>query len=302
MAELLSGLSGQTVPPDEVIIADSMSTDRTVPIAIASGTVLLPIERLTFDHGGTRNYAASRASGDILIYMTQDALPADIYFIERIIAPFEDEGVAAVGGRQVPRSDAHVLERRGREFNYPSEPMKKTYADIKRYGIKTFFLSNVCAAYRADVFHQLGGFAAPMVSNEDMLIAAKIIEAGYTIAYSPDAKVIHSHNYTLRQLFTRYFDIGGSLQLHHWILDYAKPEREGFKLMRRQLSFLLSPAYWRWIPRWFAESVAKYVGYRLGLSHHKLPARFRKKCSMHPFFWDRVTKKPMGGATLNEKA
>lgn len=261
---------------------------------------MLSIERQSFDHGGTRNYAASKARGDLLIYMTQDAWPEDSHFIEQMILPFEDEKVAAVGGRQVPRSDAHGLERRAREFNYPPVAMRKTLADVQRYGIKTFFLSNVCAAYRTAVFRQLGGFAAPMVSNEDMLMAAKLIEAGHAIVYTPAAKVIHSHNYTLKQLFTRYFDIGGSLQLHSWILEYARPEREGAKLLWRQLAFLISPLHWRWIPRWIGESFAKYVGYRLGLRHHKLPVWFRKKCSMHSFFWERVSAKSKGGATINE--
>ncbi|MFC5531036.1 glycosyltransferase [Cohnella yongneupensis] len=301
ISDLLDSLQNQTVRPFEILVVDSTSEDRTASMASNRGATVLSIERRHFDHGKTRNLAAAHASGEVLVFMTQDAIPADDSFIERIAKPFADEKVAAVGGRQVAYPDAHILERMNREFNYPTEPMKKSLADIKRFGIKTFFLSNVCAAYRASVFRELQGFVEPIVSNEDMIMAARMIEAGHVIMYAPEAKVVHSHNYSLKQLFTRYFDIGGSLQLHNWILAYARAEGEGFRLIRRQLSYLKSPSEWRWLPRLAAETVVKYAGYRMGLVHHKLPSKLRKKCSMHPFFWDRVNStKTVGGVTINE--
>lgn len=95
-------------------------------------------------------------------------------------------------------------------FNLPDESRKKGKADIEEMGIKTFFCSDVCAAYRVDLFHKLGGFESPVIFNEDMFFAAKAVFAGYYVKYEAEAKVIHSHNYTVRQQFHRNFDLAVS--------------------------------------------------------------------------------------------
>jgi rhamnosyltransferase len=286
LEELLTSLKRQSIQPHEIIVVDSTSDDDSAEIARRMGALVLTVERKAFDHGGTRNWAVSYATGDVLVFITQDALPSDDLFLEQLIQPFEDSDVVAVSGRQVALPDAHVLERMAKEFNYPLEPMKKSLADVERYGIKTFFFSNVCSAIRSGTFHKLGGFQEPIVSNEDMILAAKCILSGYSIAYAPEACVDHSHHYTLRQQFSRYFDIGGSLKMNSWVLSYAKAEGEGMRLMRTQFQQLLKPGMWRWIPRWIAESAVKFRGYRLGLLYHTIPPKIRRKFSMHPLFWD----------------
>ncbi len=247
---------------------------------------MLSVDRRSFDHGGTRNYAASHATGDVFTFITQDAIPANEQYLQNMIQPFEDTDVVAAYGRQVSVADTNVLERMNKEFNYPPDPMRKSLADVKRLGIKTFFFTNVCSAIRSATFHKVGGFPSPIVVSEDMIIAAKCILAGYTVAYAADAQVYHSHNYTLKQTFTRYFDIGGSIRMNKWILEYTPAEGEGARLMKTQLSRLIKPRMWRWLPRWVAESAIKYLGYRMGLIHHALPRVIRRKCSMHPLFWD----------------
>lgn len=66
----------------------------------------------------------------------------------------------------------------------------------------------MCAAYRQDIYEELGGFVKHTIFNEDMIYAAKAVEAGYAIAYAADARVVHSHNYTNGQQFHRNFDLG----------------------------------------------------------------------------------------------
>lgn len=285
MPELLTRLQRQSRLSHEIIVIDSTSDDQTALIAKQHGARIVLVERQHFDHGATRNLAESQATGDILVYMTQDALPADEYFLERLTDPLKQPGVAASYGRQLARLDAGVLEKIVREFNYPSASLSKSMKDVERLGIKTFFLSNVCAAYRRDVFQKLGGFDQPMISNEDMLMSAKCIIDGYSVVYAAEASVYHSHDYSISQQFRRYFDIGVSIQLNGWILRYAKPEGEGGRLLRRQLRYLLNIKNWYRIPGWLAESAAKYVGYRLGLRHERLPRSTRVYCSMHKNFW-----------------
>lgn len=72
--------------------------------------------------------------------------------------------------RQLPKSDCHIVEQYTRQFNYPEQSCVKTKADIPTLGIKTFFCSDVCAAYRRDLFEELGGFESPVIFNEDMFL------------------------------------------------------------------------------------------------------------------------------------
>ena len=100
--------------------------------------------------------------------------------------------------RQIPREDSRLTEKFIRAYNYPKESMVKSEEDLQRLGIKTYFCSNVCAAYKRDVYLQLGGFERHVPLNEDMLYAVKCMKKGWKICYAADAGVIHSHNIPMR--------------------------------------------------------------------------------------------------------
>jgi rhamnosyltransferase len=223
------------------------------------------IPRHTFNHGKTRNKAAMEATGDMLIFMTQDALPLDHTLFRTLTDPLHVHEIAATFGRHIPRPDASPLEVFARQFSYPDAELIKGLDTIKQYGIKAFRFSNVCSAVKKDVFFKIGMFPHDIRSNEDMILAAKLILEGYRVAYIPKAVVIHSHNYSLRQQFRRYANIGSSLKHHSWILQYAQAEKEGRRFIKEQLSFVLKRHEYRWIPYIFLESMTKYVGYRIGL-------------------------------------
>ncbi|CAI6082018.1 glycosyltransferase family 2 protein [Cohnella sp. JJ-181] len=290
LVKLIGKLQEQTVRPHEIIVVDSRSDDGTLLMSKRLGTRVMSVERKDFDHGGTRNLAAQKATGDVIVFMTQDAVPHHERFLEEIIAPFADTRVAAVCGRQIARSDSNVLEQMTRDINYPELYIHKTLADLDRFGIKLFFFTNVCSAIRRDTFLQLGGFPAPIILNEDMMIAAKCITNGYAVVYNPRASVIHSHDYSLKKQFKRNFDIGVSMRMNEWIFQYARAEKEGGRLVKEQLGRLWKQGDWKWIPKWIGEAAAKYAGYRLGVSYKKLPVMFRRRFSMHPGFWSNYDK------------
>ncbi len=219
--------------------------------------------------------------------MTQDAVPQNEYFIENILKPFEDPAVAAVCGRQIARPDATPLEKFTRDFNYPPIDSVKAKGDIEKFGIKTFFLTNVCSAFRRSEFMDMGGFPEKTILNEDMIAASRLILKGKKIAYASKAIVIHSHDYIFRQQFTRYFDIGVSLAQNEEILKYTGAETEGNKFVKEAIKYLKQNKRYRWIVNLGFESIFKLMGYKLGLSYKKLPIWIVRSFSMHKFYWDK---------------
>lgn len=209
--------------------------------------------------------AAGEAGGDVLVFMTQDALPFDNGLLGNLTAPLVEQDIAGVYGRHVPRDDASPPEIFSRQFNYPESPVTKSINNLSAYGIKTFFFSNVCSAVKREIFFKVGMFPEGVRANEDMLLAAKIILNGYKVAYAPHAMVIHSHTYSLFRLFTRYYNIGASLKSNKWVLTHARSEGEGLRFLKEEFRFLLNRQRYTWIPYIFLEALAKYAGYRIGL-------------------------------------
>ena len=205
---LIEALRGQTLPPDELLIVDSSSKDGTADTARALGCRVEVIPRADFDHGGTRDAALRSTRGDIVVFMTQDALPVSRTSLEQLLAPLADARVAAVSGRQIARPDARPYERLVRAYNYPAQSRVWTKDDLSALGVRAYLISDVFAAYRREAYLAVGGFEHPLETNEDMLIAQRLLAQGYTLAYSGEACVYHSHAFTWRQQFSRNRAVG----------------------------------------------------------------------------------------------
>jgi rhamnosyltransferase len=265
IGQLLSSLLSQDLQPGEIIVIDSSSQDNTIDIAKKTGVKTMVITRDAFNHGRTRNRAAMQAAGDILVFMTQDALPANSALLRSLTAPLREVDISATYARQIPRPDAPPLEVFTRHFNYPEKASVKGLGDLKRLGIKTFFSSNVCSSMKKEIFIRIGMFPESVRANEDMVITAKYIINGYKVAYVPEAMVIHSHDYSILSQYRRYYNIGSSIRRNPWILDYTHAEGEGMKFLREQAVFVMKEHKFHLIPYIFFESLAKYTGFRMGL-------------------------------------
>lgn len=286
LPNLLQALGRQSFPC-EIIVVDSSSDDETREIAGSSGATVIKIPREDFDHGSTRNAAARAASGSILVFLTQDALPADPEMISNLVMPLQDKRVALSYGRQIPRQGATPVERFARAYNYPERPLMKSRDDVARLGIKAFFCSSVCMAIRRETFREVKGFPEGIIMNEDMAMAGLCLLRGYQVAYEASASVYHSHDYALRRQFRRYFDIGASFTDNWWILLLARPEGEGMKFLKEEIRFLIRERNWRWIPYGVLDAAVRYSGYVLGRHHEKIPVKLKKCLSMHQNFWVR---------------
>ena len=267
--KLLTSIKSQTIPC-EVVVIDSSSADNTVAVSESYGAKTIPIKKEDFNHGRARNLAASHTNGDIIVFLTQDALPFDAYSIERLTAPIKNN-VAASYGRQMPEDIAKPTEKFARCFNYPETPVVRGIEDAAKSGIKTFFFSNVFSAMRRHEFEMVGGFPEDLIMFEDMIFAAKLMLKGYRIAYTPDAKVIHSHDYSWGEQFHRYLNAGVSFKKNAWFLEFAKSDSEGIRFLTEEVKYLLQSNAYRWVVYAMIEAVFKYSGYKLGLNYDKIP-------------------------------
>jgi rhamnosyltransferase len=282
----VKALKMQKELPGKISIIDSGSADQTAATAVKEGFEVIGIDKRDFNHGGTRQYAIEKNPDyDFVIFLTQDAVLTTSDSITRIIQVFTDPNIAAVCGRQLPRPGARAIEAHARLFNYPSNSFVRTLSDKQHYGVKAAFLSNSFAAYRVSALRQVGGFPNNVIFGEDMYVAAKLLMAGFSLAYEANASVYHSHDYTLLQEARRYFDMGVFHSRESWIRDeFGTAEQEGVKFVVSELKYLLRYAVWR-VPEAMLRTFFRYAGFRMGSLEKYIPLKIKGKISMNPGYF-----------------
>ncbi len=265
-----------------VLVIDSSSTDDTLKIAKEKNIDVTIIKKADFNHATTRNIALQQ-DADFYLFLTQDALPVDSYLVEKLLKPFNDKEVVVSYARQIPYENADAIERFARETNYPDKSTIKSKESLSYLGIKTFFSSNSCAMYRASYFKKVDGFKEGLIMNEDMEFAARAILDDKKVAYCADAKVRHSHDYSIKDIFKRYFDIGIFFKTNQQILDKVDAQSTGIKQAKDELSYLVKKSLFS-IPKSIIFSLTKYIAYKLGYNYDKLPLKIRKIFSLHKNF------------------
>jgi len=213
----LDALAGQEFDrPWDVYAIDSGSTDGTWELlGRAAERFPVPLRRerihpVEFDHGDTRNVLAARTSGDLLVYLTQDAIPTSPRWLATLAANFDDARVAAAYCRNVPRSDADPLTRVFSENDpgYATGRRETRIEDRAAYERMTplerrllYNFNDVASAIRRELW-ELHPF--PRTSfGEDVLMARALLEAGFTVVYDDQATVEHSHDYGVEETRAR---------------------------------------------------------------------------------------------------
>lgn len=291
--KLLKEIKNQTVQPNHIYI---MNTEEkyfhSENISLFSNITISHISKQDFDHGGTRNAGARQSDEtvELLLFMTQDAVPADEYMIANLVKAFSDDEVAAAYARQLADRKVNPMEYYTRLFNYPKESQKKSMKDYERLGIKTFFCSNVCAMYRKEEYIKAGEFPLETIFNEDMIMAMRLVQRGKTIAYQADAKVWHWHDYTALEQFHRNFDVAVSQMQAGDLLKETKSESEGIRLVKSTCVSLLKEGRFWWVCKVIWYSGFKFLGYKLGQRYDRLPRKLVRKFALNPEYFDKLQK------------
>ena len=259
--------------PLDVLVIDSSSSDGTAEIARQQGCRVITIPRDQFDHGGTRQNAIdSSPLADVVVFLTQDAVLADRFAISRLTGVFADPSIGAAYGRQLPRPRANAIEAHARLFNYPPVSSVRTLESAKVVGFKAIFFSNSFGAYRCTAMEKVGGFPRPSNFGEDTVVAGRLLQNGWQIAYVSDAIAYHSHHLSYSDEYRRYRSIGELHESERWLLrDFGNASGEGRRFVISEMKYLFRNAPWL-IPEAVLRSGLKYLGYKRGRQSRTIPS------------------------------
>jgi rhamnosyltransferase len=278
----------QSVVPNRVIVIDSASTDDTASEAKRAGFEVVSIDARDFNHGGTRQLGAEcAADADILLYLTQDAIPHEPDAFKHLVGAFDDPLIGAAFGRQLPRDRANPIEAHARHFNYPSQSWLRSWETRHALGFKSIFFSDSFGAYRRDALSGVGGFSSDVIFGEDTLVVAKLHRAGWRTAYVADALVTHSHSYSVAEEFRRYFDIGVLHSRENWLVHhFGSTTGEGRRFVLSELKYLLKhgPQH---IPSAVIRTGAKYLGYNIGKHESRIAPGLKYHLGLNKGYWRR---------------
>lgn len=271
-------------PPDEVILADSGSTDRTLELAAAEpGIRLVRVERFT--HGRSRNLGAQAARGTVVVFLSQDALPADEHWLAQLLEPFADPRIAAAYSRQVPRPDANPMERHFLETRFPpGGPLERGGGDPAQLSLESVFFSNVSSAVRRESLLR-HPFDEELIMSEDQQLSRDLLSAGLGVVYRPSSVVLHSHNYTLGSVFRRYFDSVYSLTVIFRGHTVGTSLGMGVRYALDELLYMVR-RHPLWLPYYGLYFAAKSLGTLAGHAAERLPRPVARLMSFHRYHWD----------------
>lgn len=286
--QVLKRLDRQSVRPNRILVINTEERFWKPEFVQGIGQAeVYHIAKAEFNHAATRRKAAALSDAEYMMFLTQDAMPADRRLIERLLESFSEIEVAGAFARQLPKKDCNPIERYTRNFNYPKTSFVRSKEDVEKLGIRAYFFSDVCAMYRKADYLQLGGFVERAIFNEDMLFAAKALAEGKKIAYVSEARVYHSHNYGNIPYLKRNFDLGVSQAEHPEVFSQVSSEKEGIALVKKTAQYLLKTGQGYYIPKLVSNSGFKWIGYQLGKNYKHLSDRMIRTLTTDPTYWNR---------------
>jgi len=194
IGRLLSGILEQKMSAVEIILVDSGSTDATLAIASRYPVRVLMIPSEEFTFGRSLNIGCAAARGEFIVLSSAHVYPVYPDWLERLLAPFEDEKVALVYGKQRGNKTTRFSEH---------QIYAKWFPEISKPHQEIPFCNNANAAIRRSLW-QMRPYDEELPGLEDLDWATWAMEKGFHIAYAAEAEIIHVHEETPRAVFNRY--------------------------------------------------------------------------------------------------
>lgn len=220
------------------------------------------VEKKDFSHSTVRENVAMKSQSDILVFITQDIDIRNNDWLCNLIAPIIAGEVDATFSRQLTKYNN--IEKYTRERNYPKESYVVSKEDVDKMGLRAFFFSDASSAIKTETFKKLNGYdGKKLPTNEDQYIAYKLIMNGYKIKYCADSVVYHSHKFTLKQLYKRYYDTGLFYKQENY-LDNFGTTKTGGDLAKYIFKRAIQDRNWKVLVRFIPDMVVRYLGMKMG--------------------------------------
>jgi len=270
---VLHRVMGQGRAPLEIVCLDRGSTDGTRHI-VSQFPLARFVEIAEPAGAPTWNRAMDEACGDVVVFLAQDAIPANGDWLNHLTAPFEDVSVSGVYGRQQAplESDPICAFRIGQRFCGEPHWRRNRIGDMVRYKSLPFFIDN--AAVRRSVWQGIR-FNEHLPLGADRVWARQVVLASCTIGYAPDALVIKDVHPSLKAAYrlalltgytdAHFGDAGGTL----W------PDSR--KFVKRAAWYLLKGLAWGRLPYLAIEAVVHRYGYKIGRRLDRLGPALRER-------------------------
>ena len=304
--KVLEGLAGQTVLPQKVVLLnvetgweeDSCEElqkniykyfgkhklfGHRLPLPLE----IVPVKEKNYDEGATRNIGVKHTDSPFLLFMKQDAIPADSQLLEELLWSLEN-GAGVAWARHITGPSAGVLKTYIGMYDYPSKSYVRTEEDSKTYGVRAFRISNACAMYRRDVFEEQHGFEDGIIAGEGNLFGARLLKSGGKIAYCAEAKVYYSENSNWMAQLRRKFDEGVAHACYPQFFRAGSEEKAGWHYGKAVLSYLVNQKYYMEIADFSGENIYKAVGYFLGKHYRWLKKSWILRLTNNHAYWKQM--------------
>jgi rhamnosyltransferase len=221
------------------------------------------IEKENFSHSLTREKAIKEyCESPIIVMISQDIVLTNENVFYNLVSSIDAHESVYNFARQISKYKS--IEKYIRQKNYPTESYFVSKEDVEKMQFMAYFASDACSAYDREVFIKLGGYQGfDIMMSEDALYSKVVLDAGYKKKYCADAVVEHSHKYTLKQLYKRYYDTG-VFESQVKLFDDIKLESSGkslaFYVLGQALKHFNIPVLFRWLP----DMTSRYLGHKKG--------------------------------------
>lgn len=245
----------------ELIALVSKSSDKSLEEAKKLFDKVIEVEK--FNHAKTRHEGALKSSGEILVFITQDILPYDNQWLKNLVKPLKNKILASFS-RQIAYKEHSDIEKIIREFNYPNEDRICNKEMKEKNGRKNIFYSDASSAIIREKFFELGGYNLEVPTSEDVYLANKIVENGYSFFYASQSRIWHSHQLSLKETYKRYKDIGKFERLYKNKIDFSKTQTEGNRVLFYLVKELLKRKNIKELIYLPFDMGARWIGYKIG--------------------------------------
>ena len=290
LERVLNGIDRQPGAMElERIAIDSGSNDDTVERLTAHGFTVHGVDQREFNHGSTRDLGISKTSGDVIVLLTQDAVPTDEEWLQRLVTAYEDPSVAAAYCRQIPREDCNPLIRH-RILEWTASKTERVVQRLEGDPMAAFEALDPMARLRTCAYDNVAGSVRRSTweempfghrrFGEDVAFGKRVILSGRSIVYEPRSPVIHSHNRSPKaegkRIFCDHENLRDLFDVHLMPTyeHYKNAVTSGQKEFRRILDALDLPADQRSHWEKWADQYAKWSA--LGIYLGGNARRFRR--------------------------